>query len=90
MAACYDGQSMSEKWVTSYQHLLDDGTTLEVGDTFALRGEKGKRYRYIRTVHNPDLDDTWVDCFGGGHGREKSRSVHPERITRVKKKRRET
>lgn len=78
---------MADEWVISYEHELDDGTVLEVGDTFALRGEKGKRYRYIKTVHNPEHDDTWIDCFGGSSSREQSRAIYPDRIVRVKKKR---
>lgn len=80
---------MSDKWTITYEHPLDDGTTLEIGDTFSLQGERGSRYHYIRTVHNPERDDTWIDCHGGTKGYGQSRSVYPDRIVRVKKKQRE-
>jgi len=77
---------MSEKWKIAYEHQLDDGATLEVGDTFALRGERGKRYRYIKTVHNIDRDDTWIDCYGGSRGGQQFRSIPSERLMGAEKK----
>jgi len=67
-------------WTKKYEHQLPNGKLLEPGWTFKLVGEKGKTYRYICTVTNPDIPSTWIDCFGGGGGKEKSRSVSPDRI----------
>jgi hypothetical protein len=87
MAAWYAGPAMSEKWTIVYEHLLDDGTVMEPGDVFRLDGERGKRYRYIRTV-TTDKGVTWVDCHGGSWQHEKSRSIDPTRIAQVEKKKR--
>ena len=70
----------SETWTYEYEYELEDGTNLEVGSTFKLSGEAGKTYRFIKAVTNPVVPSTWIDCFGGGYGREQSRSVHPDRI----------
>ena len=67
-------------WTKEYEYELPNGMVLEPGWTFKLAGEKGKTYRFICTVTNPDLHSTWIDCFGGGGGKEKSRSIDPERI----------
>lgn len=70
---------MDEKWAIGYEHLLDDGIILEPGNLFRLEGEKGKRYRYIRTV-TTDKGVTWIDCFGGPNQHQKSRSMDPDQI----------
>jgi len=75
---------MSDKRDITYLYPVDEDTTLEVGDSFGLRGERGSRYNYIRTVHTSDSE--WVDCYGGARGRGQFRSVFPDRIIKVRKK----
>lgn len=69
----------SETWASTYEHTFPDGKRLEVGWTFRCHGEKGKTYRYIKTVTNAE-GDTWIECFGGSHQREQSRAFYPDRI----------
>lgn len=72
----------AHNWTIVYEATLSDGTPLEVGTQFALKGEAGKSYRFIRLITN-EKGDTWVDCFGGGNGRKAlhcSRSILLDRI----------
>lgn len=72
-----------EHWKATYEFTLPDGRELHVGDSFNLTGEKGKRYRFIKHVSNPDNGSEWIDCFGGSSGRQQSRSIVPERVNKV-------
>jgi len=76
---------MPKEWKISYEHPVDAKTTLEVGDTFSLQGERGSRYKFIRSIET-EAGEVWVDCFGGTSGYGQARSVFPDRIVRVKKK----
>jgi len=77
----------TETWITEYEYELPDGTKLEVGLTFKCFGEKGKTYRFIKAVTNPNIPSTWIDCFGGSHSKQQSRSLDPERINPASVKR---
>jgi hypothetical protein len=67
-------------WKKEYEFELPNGKVLEPGWTFKITGEKGKTYRFISVTTNPDVPSTWIDCFGGGGGKEKSRAIFPETI----------
>jgi len=70
----------STTWKKAYTYELPGGKVLEPGMEFKLYGERGKTYRFIAVVTNPDVPSTWIDCFGGASSHPKSRSVHPEKI----------
>jgi hypothetical protein len=67
-------------WKKEYAFELPNGKVLEPGWTFKLFGEKGKTYRFISVVTNPDIPSTWIDCFGGSANKQKSRSITPDKI----------
>jgi len=67
-------------WTNDYTYTLSNGTILEPGMVFKCFNEKGKTYRFIKAVTNPNQGTTWIDCFGGSHGREQSRAISPERV----------
>lgn len=69
---------MSEAWKIRHEDEVG-GKPLTVGCSFAIEGEKGKRYNYIRTVTN-EFGEEWIDCFGGNSGNQKARSVHRDAI----------
>ena len=69
---------MNETWNITYEDEID-GKELRVGVSFAIHGESGKRYNYIRTV-TTDAGERWVDCFGGNSRRMGARSVHHDEI----------
>jgi hypothetical protein len=70
----------TETWTHTYEYAFPDGKRLEVGCIFKCLGEKGKTYRFIKAVTNTG-GTTWIDCYGGGGGREQSRAFAPERIS---------
>jgi len=74
-------------WKHDYTYTLEDGHVLEPGSEFRLDGERGKSYRFIKAVTNEDTGACWIDCFGGSSHKQKSRSVAPEGIVPMKRKR---
>ena len=73
---------LSEQQI-SYECVLPNGTTLGIGDSFTIIGERGKTYKFIRFVETDN--GSWIDCFGGSGQRLSSRSFDPERVAKVKK-----
>lgn len=82
---------MSDGWTATYEADVPGAKMrLEPGVEFALKGEKGKRYNFIRLVTN-ESGEVWVDCFGGNRYRQGSRSVpldkiRPDSIKRLKRR----
>lgn len=62
-----------------YECTLPNGTRLEPGIEFALKGERGKKYRFIKLVTNEN-GEQWIDCFGGTTNHQQSRSVFMDRV----------
>lgn len=77
------GVTAEQPWIEVYEFEFPDGRELHVGDMFSLTGESGKRYRFIKHVTNPNNGAEWIDCFGGSTSKQKSRSVHAERINKI-------
>jgi hypothetical protein len=69
---------MSDGWTVVYEDEIE-GIPLTLGCSFALEGESGKRYNYIRTVTNKN-GDRWIDCYGGNSRKQASRAVSHDQI----------
>lgn len=80
-----------ERWSIAYRYEYEGGKALEVGTTFSCRGERGKKYRFIKFV-TTDGGECWIDCFGGASGYGQSRSIHPDRVntSSIRKPKRES
>lgn len=67
-----------EAWTVHYDYTPPGRATLTAGTEFRVRGERG-RFRFWRAV-TTTTGDAWVDAFDP---RGSTRSICPQRITRV-------
>lgn len=75
-------------WEITHSYQLSPQVTLYKGDECRIKGEQGK-YRFIRHVINTNLDSDseWVDLWGGSHGHGQWRSIRPDCLKHIPKKR---
>jgi hypothetical protein len=58
-----------------------NGKTMVPGTEFAVSGERGARFRFLKHVTSGAAE--WIDCVGGKSGHKMIRSFRPDRISRI-------
>lgn len=75
-------------WVINTSYQLSPQIILEVGDQCRIKGEQGT-FTFKRHVINTNLKHKpeWIDVYGGASGHGQMRSITPDRVTHIPKKR---